>query len=46
MTSDKDGNFTLKYELDEVNDQDIVEITAKMVVVKPLKKLLSNRILK
>ncbi|MCU5752642.1 hypothetical protein OBG91_01940 [Lactococcus lactis] len=29
MTSDKDGNFTLKYELDEVNDQDIVEITAK-----------------
>ena len=29
VTSDKDGNFTLKYELDEVNDQDIVEITAK-----------------
>lgn len=29
VTSDKDGNFTLKYELDEVNNQDIVEITAK-----------------
>lgn len=28
-TSDKDGNFTLKYELDEANDQDTVEITAK-----------------
>ena len=29
VTSDKEGNFTLKYEIDEANDQDTIEVTAK-----------------
>ena len=29
VTSDKEGNFTLKYEIDAANDQDTIEVTAK-----------------
>ena len=29
VTSDKEGNFNLKYEIDEANDQDTIEVTAK-----------------
>lgn len=29
VTSDKEGKFTLKYEIDEANDQDTIEVTAK-----------------
>lgn len=38
-TSDKDGNFTLKYEIDESKDQDTIEVTAKNNGDKTTKKI-------